>query len=88
MSRNRFHTLQYFSLAAVCSAIGLMILLLISAVSAQAPRSARKIFIAFGFHGNLYHSFRNDTNDESGFGKDIRVIRHVITTLDRLNQQG
>lgn len=36
----------------------------------------------------LYHSFRNDTNDESGFGKDIRIIRHIIRTLDRFNQKG
>jgi hypothetical protein len=37
--------------------------------------------------GNLHHSFRNDTNDEQGFGKDILVIRHSIATLDRLNRE-
>lgn len=47
-----------------------------------------KIFIAFRFHGNFYHSYRGDTPDELGFGKDIRIIRHIIQTLDELNQQG
>jgi hypothetical protein len=50
--------------------------------------SGHKVYVAFGFHVNLYHSFRNDTNDESGFGQDIRVIRHIIDTLDQFNDQG
>jgi hypothetical protein len=54
----------------------------------RAPHSAHAIHIAFGFHVNLYHSFRNDTNDASGFGQDIRIIRHIIATLDRLNAEG
>ncbi|WDP89430.1 MAG: hypothetical protein HUN04_06720 [Desulfobacter sp.] len=48
----------------------------------------RKVYIALGFHGNLYHSFRGDTNDENGFGRDIRIIRHIIETLDRFNDRG
>lgn len=51
-------------------------------------RSDHQVSIAFGFHVNLYHSFRNDTNDENGFGKDIRIIRNIIRTLDRHNAQG
>lgn len=47
-----------------------------------------KIFIAFRFHGNFYHSYRGDTPDELGFGKDIRIIRHLIDTLDELNGRG
>ncbi|MCB1175567.1 MAG: hypothetical protein KDK39_18475, partial [Leptospiraceae bacterium] len=47
-----------------------------------------KVHVAFGFHANLYHSFRIDTNDEAGFGKDIRVIRHTIKVFDRLNKAG
>jgi hypothetical protein len=64
--------------------------LLLGAVDRPAPAapSEREIHIAFGFHVNLYHSFRNDTNDASGFGQDIRVIRHIIATLDRRNAQG
>ena len=47
-----------------------------------------KIHLAFRFHGNFYHSYRRDTADELGFGKDIRIIRHLIDTLDELNQRG
>ena len=50
--------------------------------------SPHTVHIAFGFHVNLYHSFRGDTNDENGFGQDIRVIRHTISELDRFNRQG
>jgi hypothetical protein len=46
-----------------------------------------KIYLAFRFHGNFYHSYRGDTPDELGFGKDIRIIRHLIKTLDELNAQ-
>lgn len=47
-----------------------------------------KVYVAFGFHVNLYHSFRVDTNDESGFGKDIRIIRNTIKKLNELNAAG
>ena len=47
-----------------------------------------KIHVAYGFHVNCYHSYRGDTNDENGFGSDIRIIRGIIDTLDRLNDEG
>ena len=47
-----------------------------------------KIHLAFRFHGNFYHSYRGDTPDELGFGKDIRIIRHIIDVLDKANQAG
>jgi hypothetical protein len=47
-----------------------------------------KIFVSFRFHGNFYHSYRGDTPDELGFGKDIRIIRNTIKTLDELNAEG
>lgn len=47
-----------------------------------------KIHIAYGFHVNCYHSYRGDTNDEKGFGSDIRIIRKIIETLDKLNAEG
>ena len=47
-----------------------------------------KIFVSFRFHGNFYHSYRGDTPDELGFGKDIRIIRHLIESLDALNAAG
>lgn len=43
------------------------------------------IYLAFRFHGNFYHSYRGDTPDELGFGKDIRIIRHILRALDALN---
>ena len=48
----------------------------------------RQVYVAFGFHVNLKHSYRVDRNDEGGFGKDIRIIRHIIDTLDRANERG
>jgi hypothetical protein len=57
--------------------------------SAGSPgETPHKVHIAFGFHVNLYHSFRGDTNDENGFGQDIRVIRHIIKELDSFNRRG
>lgn len=56
--------------------------------SSPAAETPHKVHIAFGFHVNLYHSFRGDTNDENGFGQDIRVIRHIIKELDSFNHQG
>ena len=47
-----------------------------------------KIHIAFGFHVNCYHSYRGDTNDNLGFGSDIRIIRKIIDTLNRCNEEG
>jgi hypothetical protein len=49
---------------------------------------ASRIYLAFRFHVNFYHSYRGDTPDEAGFGKDIRVIRHILATLDHLNAGG
>jgi hypothetical protein len=47
-----------------------------------------KVHVGFGFHVNLYHSFREDTNDDKGFAGDIRVIRHIINVLDKFNKSG
>ena len=47
-----------------------------------------KVYVALGYHMNLYHSYRIDTNDEAGFGKDIRIIRHCIDTMDAHNKAG
>ena len=87
MSPKRLHILQFVTLAAVFGMTGLLVLPFNRDAAARSPGASRHIYIAFGFHGNLHHSFRNDTNDEQGFGKDIRVIRHTIATLDRLNKE-
>lgn len=47
-----------------------------------------KVHVGFGFHVNCYHSYRGDTNDAFGFGNDIRIIRHIIDTLDSWNARG
>ncbi len=40
------------------------------------------VHVALSFHVNLYHSYRGDTPDEDGYGKDIRVIRRALDWLD------
>ncbi len=47
-----------------------------------------KIHIAYGFHVNCYHSYRGDTNDNLGFGSDIRIIRKILDTLTEFNEAG
>lgn len=47
-----------------------------------------KIHVAYGFHVNCYHSYRGDTNDNLGFGSDIRIIRKTLDTLTELNEKG
>ncbi|MGN0448683.1 MAG: hypothetical protein ACI4GC_09085 [Acutalibacteraceae bacterium] len=47
-----------------------------------------KIHIAYGFHVNCYHSYRGDSNDNLGFGSDIRIIEHILDTLTALNKEG
>ena len=46
---------------------------------------SNRIHVAYGFHVNCYHSYRGDTNDEQGFGSDLRIIRKIIAALDQLN---
>ncbi len=53
-------------------------------IDSKEPR----IFLAFRFHANFYHSYRGDTTDELGFGKDIRIIRKIIEVLDHFNAEG
>lgn len=47
-----------------------------------------KVHVGFGFHVNCYHSYRGDTDDEYGFGGDIRTIRYILNTLDKYNAKG
>src|SRR5512136_212453 len=46
------------------------------------------VHLAFRFHVNFVHSYRGDTVDELGFGKDIRIIRGIVRTLDEANARG
>ncbi|MDR1465794.1 MAG: hypothetical protein LBJ11_10930 [Oscillospiraceae bacterium] len=47
-----------------------------------------RVHVGFGFHVNCYHSYRGDSNDELGFGGDIRVIRKIIAILNDCNSRG
>lgn len=47
-----------------------------------------KIHVAYGFHVNCYHSYRGDTNDNLGFGSDIRIIRKILDVLTDFNEKG
>ena len=51
----------------------------------QSAKREPLIHLAFRFHGNFYHSYRGDTPDERGFGKDIRIVRHILRELDSVN---
>lgn len=46
-----------------------------------------KIYFCPRFHVNFYHSYRSDTPDECGFGKDIRIIRSILDDLDILESE-
>ncbi|MGN1202370.1 MAG: hypothetical protein ACI4RF_03685, partial [Eubacterium sp.] len=47
-----------------------------------------KIHVAYGFHVNCYHSYRGDSNDNLGFGSDIRIINKTLDILTEFNNQG
>lgn len=47
-----------------------------------------KIHVAYGFHVNCYHSYRGDSNDNLGFGSDIRIIRKILDILTDFNKKG
>lgn len=47
-----------------------------------------KIHVAYGFHVNCYHSYRGDTNDNLGFGSDIRIINKILDVMTDLNKKG
>lgn len=40
------------------------------------------VSVALSFHVNLYHSSRGDSNDDDGYGQDLRVLRAVLDWLD------
>lgn len=50
--------------------------------------SPHKVQVMLGMHANFYHSWRGDTNDEAGFGTDIRIVRAILEMLDEANGSG
>jgi len=67
-----------------------MMLMVAFSGSGEAPKKEcpYKVYVILGFHTNMYHSWRGDTNDEAGFGQDIRIVREIIRMLDEANAQG
>ena len=56
---------------------------LVPGTGTPAPEPAGgTVHLALSFHANLYHSYRGDTNDDDGYGQDIRVIRRILDWLD------
>ena len=53
-------------------------------MSIREPR----IHLSFRFHVNFYHSYRGDSLDEKGIGKDIRIIRSILDDIDGLESDG
>ncbi len=47
-----------------------------------------KVYVMMGFHTSFYHSWRGDTNDEAGFGTDIRVVRGILDILENAEKKG
>lgn len=56
--------------------------------NATSDSNDAKIHFCPRFHVNFYHSYRGDTSDERGFGKDIRIIRSILDSLDALESGG
>lgn len=47
-----------------------------------------KIHVSFRFHVNMYHSYRGESLDENGIGKDIRIIKNIVEVLNFYNDKG
>ena len=88
MARKKNHIMRLGLLVVLTGALLLLYSSSSNLSQAGNSRTDKHVYLALGFHINLYHSYRLDTNDELGFGKDIRIIRHIISTLDKLNRQG
>ena len=50
--------------------------------------SKKKIYLALSPHINYYHSYRGDSKGETGFGKDLAMMRGIIDELDKIEDMG
>ena len=55
---------------------------LIASVSLAFGCQYETVYFSFGQHVDFYHSYRGDSPDEEGFGKDIRVITETLNILE------
>ena len=46
------------------------------------------IYVAFRFHVNFYHSYRDDSTGLNGIGQDMRIIKYILDILDKHNAEG
>ncbi len=50
--------------------------------------SEKKIYLVLSPHINYYHSYRGDSIGETGFGKDIEMMRGIVNELDKIEDMG
>ncbi|MFW9949758.1 MAG: hypothetical protein ACFFKA_06495 [Candidatus Thorarchaeota archaeon] len=48
----------------------------------------KKIYLVLSPHINYYHSYRGDSVGETGFGKDLEMMRGIINELDKIEDMG
>lgn len=46
--------------------------------------SKKKIYLVLSPHINYYHSYRGDSKGETGFGKDLSMMRGILDELDKI----
>ncbi|MHA1669206.1 MAG: hypothetical protein ACTSV5_01375 [Promethearchaeota archaeon] len=46
--------------------------------------SQKKIYFVLSPHINYYHSYRGDSRGETGFGKDLAMMRGILDELDKI----
>ena len=46
--------------------------------------SKKKIYFVLSPHINYYHSYRGDSKGETGFGKDLAMMRGILDELDKI----
>jgi len=69
-------------------AVGLLIMLGCSHALKKHFEGRPKVYVMMGFHTSFYHSWRGDTDDEAGFGTDIRVVRGILKILEDAGENG
>ncbi len=48
----------------------------------------KKIYFILSPHINYYHSYRGDSRGDTGFGKDLKMMRGILDELDRIEDVG
>ncbi|MBA7599593.1 hypothetical protein ES703_06629 [subsurface metagenome] len=48
----------------------------------------KKIYFVLSPHINYYHSYRGDSRGDTGFGKDLKMMRGILNELDKIEDVG